>query len=415
MRLDRSDPIFIQTCQLEAVRQDLMREGMGKLGWQILSLPEDLTANGVTNQTLISSLDDLRSNVLGIASNNLSASAGALRSLASESGRKADAAHDYAVHTVNNSARELGLLVLELGYRDAADVMAREMHAAAETQAALRLRTITPGGDATAIAEAQERLGKWLKRLFEASPKERESTVEDALIEFTLTRIVKQMLQGGIDAELAKAAVLIREGDSAEAAKIQTGMIASMLKGEFRLRVGAEREALAKAADLFATQAVQQKNLRTEIVALDEKVFNKRRTEIAKTQGALHKNLQLLLMPSVPAERWRLFDVDAPKEPPVADLLGKADKAMSDAEVRIKKGEREAALKAQAKAEEAFARLAEIAAERISSMTEAVRIERLNFASMEINEIIVRMRRPINLSLTIWAIRKRSLPMLLRN
>jgi len=390
MRLDRADPVFIQTCQLEAVRQDLMREGLGKLAGQIHSLTSDLAANGVTNQSLIVSLEELRSNVLAISSNNLSRSASALRALASESGRKAGPAHGHAVSMVNEAARELGLLVLQLGFEDAADVMAREMHAAAETQADLRLRTITPGGDAARLAEEQERLGKWLARLFAASPKERESTLTDALIEFTLTRIVKQMVNGGIDAELAKASALIRDGQPEAAAKIQAGMIASMLRGEFRLRVGAEREGLAKAMDLFESQAEGQKKLRLELEGLDDKAFSKKRSQLVQDQDSLHRKLQLLLMPAVPAERWQLFDVEAPKEPPVADLLGAADKAMTEASAYIAKGEREAAAKTQIIAEESFAKLSEAARRRIASMTQAVRMERMNYAAREIDEVMGR-------------------------
>ena len=88
------------------------------------------------------------------------------------------------------------------------------MHAAAETQAALRLRTITATGSPEELAAAQGRLGKWLTRLFKASPKGKESTIDEALIEFTLTRLVKGLINGGIDARLQKAAGLIREGRS---------------------------------------------------------------------------------------------------------------------------------------------------------------------------------------------------------
>jgi hypothetical protein len=390
LRLDRSDPIFVQTCQLEAVRQDLMREGLSKLGGQILSLTDDLAANGVTNRVLIASLNALRSDVLGISTNNLSKSATALRALAGESGRKADLAHAHAAHMVNSAARELGLLVLELGFEDAADVMAREMHAAAETQATLRLRTITAGGDAAALAEEQERLGKWLTRLFEASPKERESTTQDALIEFTLSRIVKHMINGGIATQLSEAATMIRDGKPADAAKIQVGMIASMLKGSFRLRVGAEREALAKAMATFAAQEETQKKLRLEIEALDDKAFKKRSAELSTTQDALHRNLQLLLMPAVPAGRWRLFDVEPRTPPPSADLLGAADNAMTKAAEHIKNGEREAAAKAQANAESSFASLMGIARRRGAAMTQAVRMGRLSYAAKEIDEILAR-------------------------
>jgi hypothetical protein len=390
LRLDRSDPIFVQTCQLEAVRQDLMREGVRKFGGQIQALTDDLYANGVTNQALIASLNELCSDVLRISTNNLAQSATALRSLASQAGAKSDLAHAHAAYAVNSAARELGLLVLELGFEDAADVMAREMHAAAETQATLRLRTITASADPALLAKEQERLGRWLTRLFEASPKERESTAQDALIEFSLSRIVKQMINGGIATQLSTAATLIRDGKPADAAKIQVGMIASMLRGSFRLRVGAEREALAKAVVTFASQEDAQKKLRIEIEALDDKAFKKRTAELVRTQNALHRKLQLLLMPAVPVGRWRLFDVDPREAPPTADLLGAAEKAMTEAASYIKKGDRQAASRAQANAEASFASLMGIARQRVAAITQAVRIGRLNYTAKETGEALAR-------------------------
>ena len=226
------------------------------------------------------------------------------------------------------------------------------------------------------MAKAQERLGKWLSRLFAASPKGKESTIDNALIEFTLTRLVKQLINGGVDTRLQNAAGLIREGRSVEAAKLQSGVIAALLEAEFRLLVGAEREALAKAMDLFVSQQGRQETLRLEIAALDAETFRQRRAELVGAQAALHRNLQLLLMPAVPARRTRLFDDVFPPAPAVADLLAAADDAMAKAASHIEAGERDAAGKEQQKAQAAFASLADIGKKRIVDMTQAVRIER---------------------------------------
>lgn len=393
MRLDRSDPVFIQTCQLEAVRQDLVRERVDKLAGRMHDLTEDLAANSVTNKSLTASLVQLRSDLQRISASHISEAANALRALASESGEgngSNGSAKAHAEHMVNSSARELGLLVLQLGFEDAADVMAREMHSAAQTQASLRLHTIMREGDKAELAAAQDRLGKWLSRLFAASPKERESTIDDALIEFTLTRLVKQMVNGGIDKRIEKAAALIREGGSGEAAKLQSGVVAVLLKAEFRLRVGAEREALAKAMTLFNLQSEAQEKLRLEITALDDKTFTERHAELAKAQAALHRNLQLLLMPAVPAGRIRLFDDVAPKPPPVAGLLGAVDDATTKAATHIEKGDREAAAKAQSEAESSFASLVDLTRKRIAAMTQAVRIDRMIYTAKETDERIGR-------------------------
>ncbi len=387
MRLDRSDPIFIQTCQLEAVRQDLMRERIRKLAAGMGELTQDLAANSITNLSLTASLDQLQSDLLVISDKHVSEAAAAMRALASDSVRKGgDTAHARAAQMVNSSARELGLLVLHLGFEDAADVMGREMHAAAQTQAALRLRTIMPGAKSEELVEAQENLGQWLARLFAASPKGKESSIEDALIEFTLTRIVKQLVNGGLDLQLQKAAVLIGEEKSSDAARIQSEVVAALLRAEFRLRVGAERDALARAMNLFMSQQEQQKKLRLEMSALDSAEFKKRRSQMAQAQAALHRNLQLLLMPEVPAPRADLFEDKYPSAPPINDLLVEADGAMTQAVKHIESGDLAAAGQAQMKVESSFSSLALIARSRIVEMTQALRIERLTYGARETDE-----------------------------
>ncbi|MBT7069189.1 MAG: hypothetical protein HN919_23035, partial [Verrucomicrobia bacterium] len=384
--LDRFDPVFVQSCQLEAVRQDMMRDRLNNLAGEMLRQSQDLAANGVTNQSVTAALVQLRADLQRISAEHVAEAANALRALASESadpGGSNRAAKDHASHMVNSSARELGLLVMPLGFEDATEVMARELHAAARTQAALRLQTMLRGGDAARLAGAQERLGKWLSRLFAASPKGKESTIADALTEFTLTRLTKRLMNDGIEERLQKAAGLIREGESAEAAKIQSGMIGAMLAAEFRLLRGAEREALAKAKGQLVSQQDSRETLRLEIAGLDAKTFRERSAELAGAQAALHRKLQLLLMPAVPARRTRLFDDVFPAAPPVADLLVAADDAMTKAASHIEAGERDAAGNAQQKAQAAFASLVEIAKNRIAIMTQPSRIERQNYGAIE--------------------------------
>ncbi|MBT3297013.1 MAG: hypothetical protein HN919_13690 [Verrucomicrobia bacterium] len=404
MRLDRSDPIYMQTCQLEAVRQDMTRDSLNKLAGQMLDLTEDMTANGVTNQTLIASLVQLRSDLQRIAADHVSGAADALRALAREPGHNGDngSAQARAVHLVNSSARELGLLVLPLGFRDAADVMAREMHAASESQAFLRLRTMTrstrdsvtvpgkPSGDARELVNAQERLRTWLSRLLAACPKGKESTIDDALIEFTLSRMVTQLIKGGIDARLGEAATLIGDGKPAEAARLQSETIAALLKAEFRLRVGAEREALARALELIVSQGDAQETLRLAVKGFDEETFKQKRAELSGAQAALHGNVKLLLMPEIPARRARLFDEAVPLPPPAVDLLAATDAAMAKAVAHLEQGDRAAAEKPQAKVQSSFAELAEIVNKRIADMTRAVSIGRLAYSAKEMDERLER-------------------------
>lgn len=379
LRLDPADPIFWQTCRLEAVRQDLMRERVKEMAAEMLDLTDDLAANSITNQTMTAALDQLRTDLLGIADEHVARAATALRQPVSQQDTSgSDKAH--AAHAVNTAARELGLLVLQLGYEDAADVMARELYATAQAQASLRLRTIMKSDNATELADEQKGEGTWLTRLFAASPRERESTPKDALIAFTLTRLVKQMVNGGIDQRLHDAADLIVKDKSTDAARLQSDVIAALARAAFRLRVGAEREALKHAIEQFRSQAVSQATLRKELATLDETTFKKRRMELRDTQTGLQRRLQLLLMPEIPAPRLRLFDEAPPAPPPAIDLLAAADSAMKRAADALAGGDRKAADKALADADTIFGQLADIASERVAVMTQPVRVDRLILA-----------------------------------
>ncbi len=396
LKLDPADPIFVQTCQLEAVRQDLMRERLKLLAGQLLDLTDDLAANSITNALLTASLVQLRSNLVVVSTEHVSQAASSLRDLASETGGtagkggKGDTLKVSAAQWVNSSARELGLLVLDLGYMDAAEVMSRELHAAAQTQAALRMRSALVAQGGAELAVEQEGLEKWLARLFQASPRGRESTIEEALVEFTLTRLVKQLVNGGIDQRLQKATELLRGETPAEAVRLQSEVIQALLKAEFRLRVGSERESLAIARDQFLAQIEGQKKLRAEISALDDKVFKKRSGEFSRTQSRLHRSLQLLLMPEIPARRTRLSDEVIPSAPPVTEWLSSADDALAKAATYFAKGDREAAGKVQEKAEETFAVLAEVATKRIATLTQQVRMDRLAYGAQEVDKTLAR-------------------------
>ena len=379
--LDPSDAVFVQTCQLEAVRQDLMRERLGVLTRRMRNLIEDLAANNISDETNTAMLVRLCSDMQTVADKHVGGAASSLRTLAAASGNGASAhATDPgpAVHAVNTAARELGCLVLQLGYKDAAEVMARELHATAQTQASLRLETIMPSDVSSdgigALSKAQSRLAKWLIRLAAATPREKESTIENALVAFNLSRLVKRLLGTGVEVKMGEAAALIRNGQASDAASLQAQACHALLHAEFRLRVGSEYEALRNARDLFIAQANGQDILRGEITALTAKEFNDRRSEFVRSQTVLQRNLQLLLMPSVPAPRPRLFDAVLPSPPPVDDLLAVAEGAMKKATVHIQAGDREAAAVQQSSASESFNALAEIVRERIDALTQGARL-----------------------------------------
>jgi hypothetical protein len=272
-----------------------------------------------------------------------------------------------------------------MGFKEATEVMARELHAVAETQASLRLRTIlseaVAGAQTQALASDQNQLAQWLTRLFGAMPQDKESTIDDALVAFNLSRLIKELRSVGVDTKMLEAVSLIRAAGSGQAARLQADVIRALLRAEFRLRVGSEHEALSKASDLFTAQVSDQKKLHASISALTPQQFTQRRAALGQTQATLYRKLQLLLMPDVPAPRARLFDIDLPPKPPVEDLWAAAEGAMENAAALIHAGDRDKAAIQQQQAQAAFESLAEIVQARIQALTEKLRLAGLARAS----------------------------------
>ena len=373
--LDPAAAVFVQTCQLEAVRQDLMRERLGVIRTRIDALVGDLAANKVSEEAESAALVRLGSELERISDEHVHRAASLLRGLAAvDDGRGKTRNPASAIDMVNSSARELGLVVLQLGFAEASDVMARELHATAQTQAALRLQTIL-GEDADAaakdqLAETQARLASETGRLLAATPRNKESTSADAIVAFNLSRLVNGLVRSGTDAKMREAAALVPKAESKNAARLQAEVIAALLRAEFRLRIGAEYEALTTARDFFTAQAAEQRQLREESGALNVEEFAGEQSAIAGSQSTLQRQLQLLLMPEIPAQRPRLFDAVVPAAPPVNDLLAAAESALQTALAQIESGDREAAAAHQQGAETAFAELAEITRARMAAMTE---------------------------------------------
>ena len=374
--LNPSDDVFIQTCQLEAVRQDLMRKRLNVLRRQMNDLVEDLAANNISDTEQSILLVQLSSDLQAIADEHVRRAASMLRELTAVSDKESSGRDPaLAIHMVNSAARELALLVFQLGFNDAADVMARELHATAQTQAALRLRTIRQEGPDRGnqagneeLAKAQTRLAAWCTRLLSATPRNKESTSTDALIAFNLSHMVSGLLRSGADARMREAAALISKADSEKAARLQEEVIASLLRAEFRLRRGAEYEALSTARDLFAALATGQRQLREE--GADMSADN-----LVRSQAVLLRQLHLRLMPEVPASRPKLYDMVAPSVPPVDDLLAAAEHAMQAALTQIEADDREAAAGHHQQAQTAFEKLAEIAGRRMEALTKRARMK----------------------------------------
>ena len=94
------------------------------------------------------------------------------------------------------------------------------------------------------LEKGQINLAKATARLLAATPSNKESSSVDALIAFNLSHLVNGLVRSGADAKMRKAVALFLNAESKKAASEQARVISSLLQAEFRLRRGAEYEAL---------------------------------------------------------------------------------------------------------------------------------------------------------------------------
>jgi len=407
-QLDPSAGEFIQSCQLEAVRQDLLRARIGALKQGVQDLMDDLAANNITDESVTAILVRLHTDLQVIADEHVGEASTKLRELGARAQRKSNSGPPSpaaAINAVDSAARELGCLVLQIGFREATEVMARELHAISETQAPMRLQTIllsqSSDAEVETLAKSQEELGQWVSRLFAALPKDKESTIGDALTAFNLSRLVKGLRQAGVETKMQDAAALIlkpKAAGASEAASLQSELTKALLYAEFRLRIGSEHEALDKAGDLFASQAAGQKKLHEMMSGLTPELFKQGRSKFAQSQTALQMQLHLLLMPAIPAPRPDLFDATLPPPPPVEDLLASAESAMKKAATHIVAGERDQAVAAQQQSEKSFNALSEIISHRVGVLTERAQFFNLGMGlGKQASEITGFEERQLNL------------------
>ena len=365
-KLDPYDSVFMQTCQLEAVRQEMIRERLKMTVREVQHLIDDLAANNVSDAPEGEALDLVRTGLSTIAETHVARAASLLRTQTSASFDDESATPDPApaALVVNTAAREMGSLVLQSGIDSALEVFARELHMYAQTQATLRLqtldtRTAAAGNGAETLAKQQEALAGWAARLF-SDLQAGLTYTKRPLAVLGLSRRIKDLRAAKVEAKMQESAALIRKGSADHAASLQSDVIRALLKQEFRVRTGAEYQALLTARKLFDSLASDQKELRASSEALPADQFANRRSAIAGNQAALRRKLLLALLPTAPAPRPQLFDPRAPQPPPVGDLLNAAERAMAEAVAQTIANKRDAALAEQLKVEEPTGTLAGI-------------------------------------------------------
>jgi len=377
---------LIQSCQLEVVRQELIKDRLLEIKQRMADLVEDLAANGFTEELYTGDLTRLQGDLQRIADEHISIVSAKLKLLATAATDKTQTPNTAeAVDAVNFAARELGVMVLQLGFKEATEVMAREFYTLSGDQAELRWRVITPGALSDAerddVLARQSELADWIERLLASVPQDRESTAEDALVAFKLSRLGKDVARSATADTMRKASQSMGKAAAEQTAALQADVIKDLLRAQFRLRQGLEYSALVKAEGLFAEQAQAQKDLWDAIDEMSADAFKTRKVDVKTVQQQLSKRLALLLMPAVPAPRYRLLDATPPPKPEVERFLADSVRLQDGIALAIEAGDRDQALVALSKAEATFKTLARLTRERLGEISESQRIAETSAAS----------------------------------
>jgi hypothetical protein len=364
--LDPRDDGYMQACQLEAIRQEIVRDQLKQTTAQLQTLLDDLAANKVSDAAESESIDQVRAALIDIADTHLASAAALLRaqSGAAWGDTKPSSDPSSAARAVNTAARELGSLVLLRSIDAAQEVYAREARMLARIQASLRWHTVstvlTESGDAVkTLAKEQDELAQWTEQLI-SDLQNGMRYDKRPLAVLRLIRSVKDLRSAGTAARMRQVGDLIRQGRADQAAPLQADLVRTLLNAEFSVRLSGAYSTLMRTRDEIHRLTIAQAQLRDQCVGMSPEAFVRRQVATAEAQTLIRKRLTTLLLPSVPAPRARLFDEVLPPVPPVQTLLAQADRAMANALQQIAAGQIEAVTADQHRAEQALADLVAI-------------------------------------------------------
>ena len=354
---------YMQTCQVEAIRQELVRDQLKEIASQVKSLLDDLAANKLSDVPQAESLEHIRLALLKIADEHLANAASRLRHQSGVvTGNNQETPDPSSAATaVNTAARELGSLVLLRSIDMAQEVYARETRMLAQVQASLRWRTVQAESakSAPALAKEQKKLAQWTTRLitdlqngmrYEKRP----------LAVLRLGQSLKNLQATETEQRMLQAATLITQGKPDQAELLQTGLIKSLLDAEFSVRLSGAYATLIKTRNQMRILVKVQEILRKQCSEMSADDFKTGSAQSAQAQKKLRKRLLTLLLPTVPAPRTELFDEIFPQAPPVQTLLKKADLAMVEALKQLAAGQQDATTAQQRKAEKSLTDLANL-------------------------------------------------------
>lgn len=359
--LEPADEGYMQTCQIEAIRQELVRDQLQQIAAQVQFLLDDLAANNVSDAPEGESLDHFRTALRGIADTHVAKAASLLRHQSGIAGGDAQETPDPspAARAVNSAARELGSLVLLRSIDSAQEVYAREARMLAQVQASLRWRSVQAesAGTKRKLSEEQDEVAEWTHRLI-ADLQNGMRYEKRPLAVLRLIQSVKDLQEARTEDRMHQAAELITQDQADQVERYQAELVTTLLDAEFSVRLSGAYSTLLRTRDQLRSIARDQSLLNEQCAGMSAQHFEAQGPQAALAQERLRKRLLTLLLPTVPAPRTQLFDETFPEPPPVHALLKDADRAMADAIQHITSGKQDAAVSQQREAEQALTDLA---------------------------------------------------------
>ncbi|MGB0596182.1 MAG: hypothetical protein ACPGLY_05800 [Rubripirellula sp.] len=381
-QLNLSDSSFVQTCQLEAIRQEMLRQQIKDTAADLQRLLDDLAANNVTDAVEGETLRRVQTGLQNIAENRVAKAASLLRDQTGVATTgKADPT--TAIQVVNQSARELAEIVLQRGIDYAREVFARESHMLAREQATLRLHVtqthnnVSPADviEKKTLANRQQELARWTDELILALQNGMRYDKRPISV-LGLTRRLKELRLSGAEAKMLRAAKLIQDGLATEATTLHPEILSSLLAAEFSMRTGSEYAAMRKFNEQLDLILKKQQALRSLCEKLTAEDFETQREDCIARQSEIQTSLTEALLPAIPTPRTRLFDQTFREAPPVKEQRATAEATVARAIEAMIKKQQEQTVEAQRKAEQQLADLAKLLNE--SALELSLRTEGLN-------------------------------------
>jgi len=352
---------YLQACQLEAIRQEMIRDQLKQVAAQLQGLFDDLAANGVAEEAQGQDLEAMRAALTRIAESDVARAADLLREQSASAAQgKADGPQRSA-DAVNTAARELGSLVLLRGIAAAQEVYARECRMLAQLQAALRWQTVMDSSSSRAarLIERQNNLADWTDQLL-ADLQAGMRYDKRSLAVLRLIRSIKDLRDAQTLELMRRAATRIDQKQPDQASASQADVVKALLDAEFSVRLSGRYTTLLQIRDKLSSIAAAQQQLITDQADLTATQFEARARSLARAQAGLRQQLLTLLLPSVPAPRPRLFDETPPRVPPIDELLAEINQAMARTLEHLASQEQRPALEQQRVAQRTLGRLLEV-------------------------------------------------------